>query len=190
MKKVYVLLSLIFLVLLAVSSYKNILITENVLFWTFSTIVQAFVGLLALLGMTGIFKLQSLDAALNQILEANMFLVQYFKGSSAQAYIQEKAIAELNKISKETHDASEIQLSRVKIVSRKLNDIIEKRKTIRNNVLNFTGRTIFVVLFSLVSLPITPILSREYLGLPFLVIAVMLSLYSLTSTIRLMRALL
>ena len=190
MKKVYFSLFLIFAVLLAVSLYRNIVIRESVLFWTFSTIVQAFVGLLALLGMIGIFKLQSLDAALNQICEINRSLVFYFRGSSAKFYTQEEMIAELNKISEETLAGSENELNKVKGVSRKLNEMIEKRKIIRNNVLNFTGRTIFVVLLCLVSLPITPILSREYLGLPFLVITIILSLYSLISTIWLMRALL
>jgi hypothetical protein len=178
------------LILLSISLYKNIIISEDVLFWTFSTIVQSFIALLALLGMVAIYRLQALENELNYLCEITRPLVEYFRGLPSRAYTHGEIILECNKIFGENHIASEVELIQVKRTTERLNQIVERKKKIKTDIYNFIEITVFIVFISLIFLPWTPIISKHNLGPLFLVVVVILAVYSLLSAKRLIKTIL
>ena len=142
--------SLFFLVLIIIivfrlfPFYKEIIITENVLFWTFSTIVQGFMGLLAFFGMVGIFRTELLERKLDQIVEKARSFVMYFRGSPAEPYIQEELIEELDKINNEKRMSSS-HLTQVKILNTRIKNIINRRNVIKDAIIKFAEVTLFTI---------------------------------------------
>jgi len=178
------------LILLGIFSYKNIIISEDVLFWTFSTIIQSFVALLALLGMVAIYRLQSLESELNHLCDTIRIYVEFFIGLAAKAYTQEEIINACNKISRESQNTSSVERNQVVRTNQRLDEIIKNRKKIKTDTLRFVELTIFIVFISLVFLPWTPGISEHNLGPLFLTIVVVLAAYSLLSAMRLIKTIL
>ena len=78
-KILYIGLLIIFILLLFISYYKKIIVDKNTLYWVFSSLVQALLALVALMGVVSIFKLQNLHNDENRILdESNNRMLGYF----------------------------------------------------------------------------------------------------------------
>src|SRR5438552_4085571 len=72
--------------LLVIYFAKEIFTDKNVYFYTSSTIVQAFIALVAFLGTVVVFKVQLEDQAMERLAEAVRPFVRYYRGSQADVY--------------------------------------------------------------------------------------------------------
>lgn len=178
------------LILLGIILYKKFIISEDALFWTFSTIVQSFVALLALLGMVAIYRLQSLEGELSHLCETTRSYVEYFKGPPARAYTHEEIITECKKISEGSLIVSGVEINHIKRTTERLNQIIGHKKKIRVDIHDFIEITIFIIFISLVFLPWTPVIAKHGSGLFFLIIVLISAIYSLLSAMRLIKTIL
>ncbi len=181
----------IILIFIAVSMWRDIKISEDVLFWTFSTVVQAFMALIALLGMVGIYKLQVINNEIDKTVELIRMTVQYFRGLRAQGYSREEIIMHCNRISQEEHPGSSGELSIMQAVNKKFGNLLDKEKEIKKNVIYFATYTVFIVYLSLFFLSWTDNIIVNNLFSRFtLVIVIILSLFSLIMGLNLLRRIL
>jgi len=165
-------------------------IKDNHLFSLFSTIAQGFITLASLLGMVGIFKLQSIH---NEIDRQFDFLIRTFYGGNKPAsfYPPEQVLKwAKSKIKKQNGKEPTEYSMTLEISVSKLEPLITERKKIGPSISNFVIFTLIVVFIALLSLTFTPLIIKYSLGISILGILLILSSYSLFLAIRLIKVIL
>ena len=146
--------------------YYKIVITQDTLYWVFSSIVQSLVALVALFGVVAIFKLQILYNRERQIIEStfspNMFLYPELAGKTITS-IEELSL-EINKILK----AGVSEESRVKKFKERIDNLFLSKNLIIDFTIKFSVYTFTIVIFALLFLMSAPLISEYFLGLPIL----------------------
>lgn len=150
---------------------------ENTLYWVFSTIVQAFVALLALVGMVGIYKISNLRSYI-QLLEREIELLS-IKSAKLLPFSSERDSNNHKEIEKEKDFIKDIKISANK-----------EEKRFKKSFARFALITIGAIAISLISLIFTTILAKaHYILIGVIITSVStLSLLSLRSAYLLMKS--
>jgi len=176
--------AILFIIIVLYSYYFEIGVSENTLNLVFSSITQALLSLVALLGVAAFFKLEGLRNEENQIIQSALHSNVY---SWLSERLQGKVIVtgedlmcEFEIIFKEGNPNE----SRIKILNRKLENLFLDKKLTQENVLTFTVYTLFVVVVSLCFLMISPFLVTHNLGIPALFLTMFLTTYCLFLVVK------
>lgn len=180
----YFCLLIILAILIFLSIKFKIDIPIDTLNWTFSTTAQVLVGLIGLLAVAVVFKLQVIT---NQ--EDKLIILA--ESGNPYTWLSDKLRGKLylsgtelldtfNKILETEHPTEQ----NIYIIKKKLEDIALSRKLTKDYIIEFTVLTSFIIILSLFLLIISKYLFSIYLGLPALYIIVILAGYSFTLAIK------
>lgn len=159
---------------------------ENIFFYSFSTIVQGFVALVALLGGVVVYKLQIIEGSLNQMADQLRPFLEYYRGAPAKIYIWQEIITESKKI---LESGKEYARAEIEVVSKTMISIVEDRSNIRSSMVDFSLFTFLTIAFALVGLPLSSIFNGKFLivGQVYLAVCLLASLYILVVALDIIR---
>jgi len=160
---------------------------ENTLYWVFSTIVQAFVALLALVGMVGIYRISTLERLFDRLLDSiekvfypdKLLLYQYPSREEKMKAIDDK-IEKLSDVPRES-------VNKAKPLNARLKSTYQEEQIFKKYFAVFAVITIIDIMGSLISLGYTTTLAElPYIYISLIIVSVIvLSLFSLLSAILL-----
>lgn len=135
-------------------------ISQDLLFWTFSTIVQSFVAFLALLGMVAIYRIQIFRRNIETLAGAMRNHLKQHRGSEVDGYTTEKIIKDTKGLAGNRPDMEILKRASLEFsnLEKYINDIKER-------TIEFFYFIIFLLVFSLVFLFMSPVLEYTLFGL-------------------------
>jgi len=174
-KYLYIFLVIIFILLSVISIIYKINIPIDTLYWVFSSLVQALLALVALMGVVSIFKLQSLKSSEDQFLMMSReHTYTYYTGAPSPTI--KLLLEKIESIIKSGNISASNHLS---ILRDNIKDIENSKKIVTDYAIQYTIYTFFVVLLSLLFLIFTAQIYLLYMGIPLLFLIFILSSYSL-----------
>jgi hypothetical protein len=181
-------LLLLCLIAIIFFNYSEEIFSEiNLYFYTFSTIVQSFVALVAFLGAVVVFKVQLEDQALAKLSDAVEISVHHYRGSYAKTYSPFQMLTECEQIlEKEPVDYGSKEL--IRKVSKQMRETLNSRNEVRSKMVDFAALTFMNVAVALVSLLFSPILACYWaIGGIVLTLNIGFSLYCLNEALQVVR---
>ncbi len=154
----------------------------DTLFWTFSTIAQSLLALIAFVGVLALFKLQKVNIEQSRLCEIARLYVRNFKGTEADGYSAneiEEACNEIAPHSDEQHPGSIVQLAEIRRLQPRLNKLSSRVSEIKNYVASFLVIVISATSLSLILLPLSAPLNVVYLGSSGLITTIILSVWAI-----------
>lgn len=158
---------------------RKIALSREHLFWTFSTVMQSFVALGALLGMVAVFKLQVINNRIENLVLNVREKMQYFEGTP------EDVLHEGQKRLEE-----DLKLSTLQYRIPQLEKLFDEEKKIKKQIADFVKGIITVTIFALIFLIFTPLIIKIYADVVSLGVILYLAIPSLVATIRLIKEIL
>ncbi|MCK4905479.1 hypothetical protein KAS42_04490 [bacterium] len=165
----------------------NITLSQEHLFWTFSTVMQSFVALGALLGMVAVFRLQIINNKSDIIALSLRKPIIYFRGMPASTYLPEDILCEGNKILKE--EGNKVG-SEIKLGLPQLEKLFDEEKNIKKQIVDFVKKIVVITALALIFLIITPTLIKIHADIASLGLILYLAITSLITTIKLIKEIL
>ena len=160
----------------------KITLSQEHLFWTFSTVMQSFVALGALLGMVAVFKLQVTDNKIDSLALALRSLMHDFPERIAGLFSSEDV---LNEAKEHSRSSTSLQPG-----IEHLEEFLEEKRKIKKQIIDFVKKIVVVTTFALVFLILTPLIIKTSAGVASLGIILYLAIPSLIATIRLIKEIL
>lgn len=155
---------LVVLLIIYLSGVYNIVLdntSEDLIFWTFSTIIQSFIAFIALLGMITIYKLQILDNNKRSIAESMRGIISHYRGyRPSMAYTTDKIIKDIKGL---TDDSSNKDTA-LSQANEEFKNINKNEFEIKNQAKRFFELTITLIIVTLIALTVTPILTYNIFG--------------------------
>lgn len=163
-------------------------ISQDILFWTFSTIIQSMVAFVALLGMVAVYKIQTIERNKENIAESMRgYLVKNWR-EEVSGYSFEEIIKEIHDLPKDSQ--SVLYNNRIlKNTSLRLSKKDKYLINIKGIINDFFLLTISLISFSLILLPMSSYLGCNEYSLPILVIIILWSTSALYLGYRLVKKL-
>lgn len=175
---------LVFLFTIFLEFYYKILIPQEILYWVFSSIVQALVALVALLGVVAVFKLQVLHDQGRRIIDAALsptpFTYLYASLCNQTITSIEELSWEINRILKDGEDRE----PRVKELKERIDNLFLSKNLITDLAIKFSVYTFAVAIIALLLLISSSLLYEYFLGLPILFLIFILTAYSFFLAIK------
>ena len=163
---------------------------KELLYWVFSTIVQAWVALLALVGMVGIYWISKLDEVLDKI-SHNLRKIynNYFPDAKALPLIADEEFVKALKEKSLLSEHSKEEIDRFQVLTANFICNYEEKQKFKEAFKGFAKITIIVITASLIFLGITTFIAKTPHILIGLIIAgvIFLSLWSLIEAFRLIK---
>lgn len=141
----------------------NIFVEQNIYFYTFSTIVQGFMSLVALLGAIIIFKMQTEDQSLQNLSDGIKNSVCKYKGQEANGYTVIQMYSEAAEIIRAHKDIMEPHLSILRDGVNRMKLVLDSKSDARNNLVNFVIISFINIVVALISLTLTPIFVKFWI---------------------------
>jgi hypothetical protein len=166
---------------------------QNLYFYTFSTIVQGFLALVAFLGTVVIYKLQIIEQELNNVRDRMIDDLIVFLGSAANSYSWIKAKNEVELIlkSRKTQPAIlENEISRLEYGYNKLENESKTKGEIRTLMVDFSTFSFINIGISLLGIPFSKMFLENSWFLAaeiLLIVSVFWSIYTLILAMRVIR---
>lgn len=147
------------------------LISQDLLFWTFSTIAQSFIAFISLLGMVAIYKLQAINNDRDRLaMRIKEILNNLNFDEGLRSHYTTDAIINIFFESIGRHLNTEFAY--LEGINKSL---VSKKKNLTMNLNLFLQSTIILISFSLLALVLTPLLKENILGLIFILLSLFLS---------------
>lgn len=154
-------------------------ISQDILFWTLSTIIQSMVAFVALLGMVAVYRIQTVERDKEDIIEGiRKYLSKKWK-EEVLGYSSKEIIKKIHDLS--VIDYLDKSINR-EMLQRASSRLLEKDKylTYIKGIINaFFLLTIFLISFSLILLPMSSYLECNDQSLFILIIIILWSIGSL-----------
>ncbi len=171
----YALVVIFFVSILVISTCFKLSVSIDTLYWVFSSLVQALLALVALMGVVSVFKLQSLKSSEDQFLMiARESTYTYYIGappSTIELLLSKiEPVISSNNLDKSNH---------LHILRDNIMEVRSSKELVVNYATKYAIFTFLVVLLSLLFLMCTTYISRFYLGVPSLYLMFVLTAYSL-----------
>jgi hypothetical protein len=171
----YLSVTMIFVALLIVSILYKIVVSIDTLYWVFSSLVQALLALVALMGVVSIFKLQSLKSSEDQLLIiAREQTYTYYYGAPPPTI--ELLLEKIEPIIKSSNLGPTNHLY---VLRENIKDIKLPKKLVVDYAIQYTVYTFSVVLLSLLFLIFSTQISLLYAGVPTLFLIFIFTSFSL-----------
>lgn len=190
--KILVLFFSISLIVLLLLFPISVFSDQALYYYTFSTIVQGFLALVALLGALVVYKLQIIETELNNTRDRMERDFIYFLGQKAYSFSWTDAIREAQKILDNRTNSSEAgksELMRIEINLKKLNDL-NKERVIRSQMVDFSLLSFLNIGLALIAIPVSKMIvvnDKFYLGAILLIINIIISFFSMISAFGIIR---
>lgn len=188
---IYLLLIIIFVILFIFRT--EIFNDQNLYYYTFSTIVQGFLALVAFLGTVVIYKLQIIEMELNKIGEK---LIDFlFSMTGTQKYLAFTYIEIINESdqfiqSVNSKGMDEQNINKIRIYSNKLKDLNNEKGEIRNNMVDFTILSFLNISLALIGIPLSKYFVNNqlfFVGYILLILNILISFVTLYYTWKVIR---
>ena len=182
-KIIIIAIMLVLSILIFIISFKfELKPTIDTLFWTFSTIAQSLLALVAFVGILVLFKLQKVDVELSRLCEIARVHVRDFKGTEADGYSTneiKEACDEMAPHSDEQHPGLPVALAEIKRLQPRIKNLSDRAEKIKNDAAEFLAIVISATSLSLILLPLSATLNKMYGGYSGLTIAIFLSVWAI-----------
>jgi hypothetical protein len=176
-----IILILIILFILIYCFYDYIFVKDSVYYYTFSTIVQGFIGLIAFLGAVVVFKLQIHENEINKVLDVLRGLLDSF-------YDVECQYSSNDEIKKICEEKKIVLKDSAKSNYIKLTEIDRQKGELRSVLVDFVIITLINVSMAIFGLLFVPIFQfHVFIGTLFLLSNIFLSIFSLYWVWRVVR---
>ena len=155
--------------------------TQEVLFWTFSTIAQSFVALVSLLGMVGIYRIQIIKHDIGILANSIRPLIRQIR-KDADGYTTNKIVKDVKGLAKSRKD--------LPAITKANNEFINFHKQIyhiKKEATHFICETLFVVAISIFGLFFTPLIAGTAFATIALIFIILISSMVLYSSYRFVR---
>ena len=142
---------------------------KELLYWVFSTVVQAFVALLALVGMVGIYWISKLDKVIEETKDTikNTYF-DYFQNEDTKLIIEEEFVKAVNQMKLSTKEHP-VDIDKFKIFKANLNCNYKEKQIFTIYFIIFAIITIIDIILSLILLRYTTWLAEfKYINLVIL----------------------
>lgn len=166
---------------------------KDLYYYTFSTIAQTFLGLVAFLGSVCVFKLQILETEALTVQERLREPLSHFFGISQVGDMTWVEMKDKG-LSMEGKDSADMRQVIIKVCSNRMEQIDGSRRLLRSSVVDFGLLSFLNVGLALIGLPLTRIFAGEAvsslvgtLGLIYLLLNIALSIFSLFTAFRIVR---
>lgn len=166
--------------------YSKEISEANLYYYTFSTIVQGFLGLVALLGTVVIFKIQLLENEMKTTTETSFSHIQDNFEPNIAIF---SALEMMNKLGEICDKQQTSGLT--KAVYLNLTELNSAIGDIRTKMVDFTLFSFLNISLALIGLPLSKIIienANDYWAIIYLVINISLSLYSLLLAFKIVRS--
>lgn len=197
--KILVVILFLSLIGLLTLSVDNIFSDQNLYYYTFSTIVQGFLALVAFLGAVVIYKLQIIESDLDKISNNLYLYVRVFppfsesvEGVYSWSEIMNEGERIINAPENKTGMYSD-SIQKAEIYLNKLRKLSSDRGSIRTKMVDFSLFSFLNVGFSLISMPVTRLFVEQklfYFGEVFIIMGILASCFSLFLAFKIIRAVL
>lgn len=176
------------LILVILVFYKSIFIDQNVSFYTYSTIVQGFLALVAFLGTVTIFKIQLIENEAQKISIGLEEGVKMYKGIEVHSY---SWIGMMNVCQAilENKD-SQWQIQQIRSGYDKLCKLRDEKSPIRSEMVDFSLFSFINIIMALIGIPLSKLFISQnllFIGAIYLLINVTFSFVSIRSAFKLIR---
>lgn len=174
-RPLFVVLILLFILLNFLSYVLKVIVDVETLYWVFSTLVQALLALVALMGVVSIFKLQNLYDQRNKLLaesQSPMFTI-HLNGeySTIEALFQAiDSYIVAKRIGKPHYMIT---------MKNRIDDFFLSKGLVVGYAVKYTVYTFSVAITALLFLMLAPVISALYLGINSLYLIFILTSYSL-----------
>ncbi|KKL73460.1 hypothetical protein LCGC14_2074670, partial [marine sediment metagenome] len=175
------------------SFFAHARIKVDTLYWTFSTIAQSLLALVAFVGVLVLFKLQKVDSELTRLCGIARKHVSVIKGSEADGYSAneiKKSCNELAQHSDEQHPGSPVELAEIRRLQPRLNNLSRRIEDIKKKTESFLVIVFSATSLSLILLPLSASLNIMHAGYSGLISVIILSLWAILKGFILARELL
>lgn len=174
---VYIVLIVIFIALNFLSYCYELMVNPETLYWVFSSLVQALLALVALMGVVSVFKLQNLHSHEQRILDETNDPGRGYFNLLNNRYSSINTLKTAIEHFLSSHDVGETHL--VATMSKRIEDLLLSKKLVADYAIKYTVYTFTVASLSLLFLIFTKQISSLYLGVNSLYLMFILSSYSL-----------
>lgn len=161
---------------------QDIFLDQNLYYYTFSTIIQGFLALVALLGAVVIYKLQIIENDLNKISDKVEIYVAQIKGAITKTYSWIETMNECQRILSDSADPNSNNGAYIKMCFDKMQTLSNNRGDIRSHMVDFSLLSFLNIGLALFGLPISKLLvvnSSYYIGTLYLMINILISCISM-----------
>lgn len=154
-------------------------ISQDILFWTLSTIIQSMVAFVALLGMVAVYKIQNIERDKESIAENMCKHLYKHWDQEILSYSSKEIILKTHSLSATNNLAAQMNPEMLKRASSKFSEKDKYLTNIKRMINDFFLLTISLIIFSLVLLPMSSYLECNNYSLPILVVIILWSISSL-----------
>jgi hypothetical protein len=136
---------------------------QNLYYYVFSTIVQGFLALVALLGAVVVYKLQIIETDLNGTRDRMENDLTYFLGQAPYSFSWAEAMNEAKKIldANDKNSTHESHIKRIEMNWNKLDGLNKERSIIRSKMVDFCLGSFLNIGTALIFLPISKIITLQ-----------------------------
>ena len=168
---------------------------QNLYYYTFSTIIQGFLALVALLGAVVVYKLQIIETELNGTRDRMENDLTYFMGQAVYSFSWIEAMIEARKILDNNayteSSGNEKYIERIEANWTKLDKLSKERGIIRSKMVDFCLGSFLNIGAALIFLPISRIVTLQetyILGFILLILNVIISIFLMFFALGVVRA--
>lgn len=168
-----IIITVVYFTIIVVCSYLNIEVSKETLNLVFSSIIQALLSLVALLGVAAFFKLEAIKSEEDKILELATYTNPPFYYPWLSSKLEGKLIGsgeQLMTAFESILAEGEPEEATLRFLKGRLEEVFSNKKHVVTYILNFTIYNFFTVVLSLILLIITPFLVSHNLGVVSLLI--------------------
>lgn len=154
-------------------------VSQDILFWTLSTIIQSMVAFVALLGMVAVYRIQTIERDKESITENMRKHLYKHWNQEILSYSSKEIIKKIHSLS--VVDYLDVRMNReiLKMASSKLSEKDKYLTNIKEIINAFFLLTISLICFSLVLLPMSSYLECNKYSLLILVVIILWSIGAL-----------
>jgi hypothetical protein len=171
--------------------YKDVFKNQNVLFYTYSTIVQGFLALIGFLGALAIFKIQLIENEAQKVSSGLEHSVEMYKGREVHSYSWGEMVNACSHIL--SNKESQWQITEIQSGYDKLCKLRDEKSPVRNNMVDFSIITMVNIMISLFGILLSNVFISNELYLTnafYSLLALCLSFISIKGAFSLIRSVL
>ena len=165
---------------------------QSLYYYTFSTIVQGFLALVALLGAVVVYKLQIIETELNSTRDRMESDLTYFLAQAPYSFSWIEAMNEAKKIlDNNTKDSvHKSYIERIEMNWKKLDKLSKERGVIRSKMVDFSLLSFINIGLALIALPLSKMILINkffFLGSALLILNITISYISMIFAFKIIR---
>lgn len=169
--------------------YRDIFGNINSSFYTFSTIVQGFLALVAFLGTLTVFKIQLIETEAQKVSAGLESSLEMYKGKEVYSYSWIESMNLCNSIL--SNKESNWQIAEITSGYNKLCKLRDEKSPIRNTMVDFSIVTMVNIMIALIGISLSPLFISKGLFLTngfYTLLVLSLSFYSIKAGFKVIRS--